>query len=288
MENLIGAIDSALERNRVLAQGKTVDEVKDTSLLPFSVYRSKHEQQILNVPIVKPTLIVILKGEKLIGNKRDVHCKAGDFIFLSGRSSTHMRNVPIDEGYLALIVEFDKKDYEGIYRKSPKEMSYYLNSVDEALGYSLQQFIESSAWGTEKIWSLRKREILALLSDLGHQAILSLFSSASISQQLLELLNEKSHQADGFNELSIDSICQQLAMSESTLRRRLKAEGTSIQEIKDTAKLGLGLFLLQTSQQSISLIADQCGYQSQSRFSERFKNRFGLTPSDLRKTMLDE
>ena len=77
-------------------------------------------------------------------------------------------------------------------------------------------------------------------------------------------------------------------MSESTLRRKLKAEGTSLQEIKDQSRLGLGLHLLQTTQDPITLIAEKCGYQSQSRFTNRFKGRFGLTPSELRKTKMED
>jgi len=77
-------------------------------------------------------------------------------------------------------------------------------------------------------------------------------------------------------------------MSESTLRRKLKAEGTSIQEIKDQTRMGFGLHLLQTTKKSISIIAQECGYQSQSRFTSRFKDRFGLTPTELRKTKLTE
>lgn len=87
-----------------------------------------------------------------------------------------------------------------------------------------------------------------------------------------------------FHELSIAHICNQLAMSESTLRRKLNSEGTSVQEIKDQARLGRGLHLLQTTRDSIGLIAEKCGYQSQSRFTGRFKGRFGLTPSELRNT----
>jgi AraC-like DNA-binding protein len=75
-------------------------------------------------------------------------------------------------------------------------------------------------------------------------------------------------------------------MSESTLRRKLKLEGTSVQEVKDQARLGLGLHLLQTTRQPISLVAEKCGYLSQSRFTDRFKKRFGLTPSELRKTKM--
>jgi AraC-like DNA-binding protein len=72
------------------------------------------------------------------------------------------------------------------------------------------------------------------------------------------------------------------------LRRKLKLEGTSVQDIKDQARLGLALHLLQTSSNSIGMIADKCGYQSQSRFTERFKKRFGLTPSELRKTKMTD
>lgn len=77
-------------------------------------------------------------------------------------------------------------------------------------------------------------------------------------------------------------------MSESTLRRKLKSELTSVQEIKDKTRQGLALHLLQTTQYSIGIIAEKCGYQSQSRFTERFKKHFGLTPSDLRKTKMTE
>jgi AraC-like DNA-binding protein len=92
----------------------------------------------------------------------------------------------------------------------------------------------------------------------------------------------------GFHELTIDIICEHLLMSESKLRRKLKLEGTSVQEIKDQARLGLALHLLQTSSNSIGVIADKCGYQSQSRFTERFKKRFGLTPSELKKTKMTD
>ena len=86
------------------------------------------------------------------------------------------------------------------------------------------------------------------------------------------------------NELNTEYFCQSLAMSESTLRRKLKNEGTGLQQIKDQVTLGLGLHLLQTTEQSIGLIAETVGYQSQSRFADKFKARFSLTPSELRKT----
>ena len=104
-----------------------------------------------------------------------------------------------------------------------------------------------------------------------------------VSHQVHELC-----QRGEFDKLTNDYICQQLAMSESTLRRKLKMEGTTIQVIKDRAKLGLGLHLLQTTLFPIGIIADKCGYHSQSRFTDRFKSHFGLTPSELRKTKMTD
>ena len=77
-------------------------------------------------------------------------------------------------------------------------------------------------------------------------------------------------------------------MSESTLRRKLKLEGTTIQETKDQVKLGLSLHLLQTTGYPVGLISEKCGYHSQSRLADRFKGRFGLTPSQLRKTKMTD
>jgi AraC-like DNA-binding protein len=73
-------------------------------------------------------------------------------------------------------------------------------------------------------------------------------------------------------------------MSQSTLRRKLQVEGSSLQAIKDRVKLGYGLHLLQTTMEPVGIIAEKCGYYSQSRFTDRFKQLFGLTPTELRKT----
>lgn len=257
---------------------KTHNENKE---LPFSIYTSIHEQNLLNVPIVKPMLIVVFNGEKVLGKQGELVCQAGRFIFLSDSPAINMRNIPIEEEYFALLIEFDPQDYAGLQVQASHKKHYCIGDTTELLKKCLQQFIESSLWAPTQIVSSRKREILELLCHMGHEEILSMLGSSQVGQRLHSMFNEQ-----GFHELTLESICEQLAMSESTLRRKLKMEGTSVQEIKDQARLGLGLHLLQTTLFSISIIAEECGYQSQSRFTERFKGRFGLTPSELRKTIM--
>ena len=57
--------------------------IKEKRELPFSVYSSIKEQKLLNVPIVKPLLIIVLNGDKKLGKDNELICHAGDFIFLS-------------------------------------------------------------------------------------------------------------------------------------------------------------------------------------------------------------
>jgi len=258
-------------------------ECAESNPLPFSVYTSIREQKLLNVPIVKPLLIVVLNGDKELGNHHELACGAGDFIFLSNSPAINMRNIPKEKEYFALLIEFEYEDFNGLQTQLSNEKDHLIGGMTETLEKSLLQFVEAALWAPKEVWSLRKREILVLLCHLGHQDILSLLRTPKVTYQLHDMFIK-----DGFSALTIEVICNQLAMSKSTLRRKLKSEGTSVVEVKDQARLGLSLHLLQTTNNSIGLIASECGYQSQSRFTERFKRRFGLTPSDLRKTKMND
>jgi len=249
--------------------------------LPFSVYSSIKEQQLLNVPVVKPLFIAVLDGDKVLGKEGEIACHAGDFIFLSDSPAINMRNIPKDNEYFALLIEFEYEDFVGISVEKAVNHSenFSVGEISIALEQCLLQFVEWSLYAPKAMWSLRKKELLQLLCHLGHPEILAMAAPHKLGQKIHALLSKQPSA-----ELSLSSLCQQVAMSESTFRRKLLAEGTSLQAIKDQVKLGYGLHLLQTTEHAIAFIAEQCGYQSQSRFSSRFKDRFGLTPTALRKT----
>jgi len=250
---------------------------------PFAVYSSIYQQRLLNVPIAKPLLIVVLNGEKALGKDNELICHAGSFVFLSDGPAINMRNIPKNNEYFALLIEFDYAELKDLPIMTAKPQHHYIGATSAELAQCLQQFVECSHWAPKSVWSARKREIIELLCHTGHREILSLFKRSNIAHRLHDIFCQHN-----FTELTIEQISTQLAMSESTLRRQLKAEGTSVQEVKDKARLGLGLHLLQTTGLSIGLIAEKCGYQSQSRFTDRFKSWFGLTPSELRKTIMTD
>jgi AraC-like DNA-binding protein len=79
-----------------------------------------------------------------------------------------------------------------------------------------------------------------------------------------------------------EEIATTLAMSPATLRRRLAAEGGSFRAVLEEVRLAHALSLVQGGRQPLKWVAMACGYQSPSRFSARFRERFGTRPSELR------
>ncbi|MDB6141065.1 MAG: AraC family transcriptional regulator [Pseudomonas sp.] len=81
---------------------------------------------------------------------------------------------------------------------------------------------------------------------------------------------------------TVAEVGRHVAMSEATLRRHLAREGSLFQGILQDVRLHNALMLLQTTALSIGQIAAASGYQSASRFSIRFRLRFGHLPSAMR------
>jgi AraC-like DNA-binding protein len=75
---------------------------------------------------------------------------------------------------------------------------------------------------------------------------------------------------------------QELAMSEATLRRRLAAENLRFETLLLDIRMHHAMSLLQTTGWGVQQIAEACGYRASSRFSLRFRERFGCSPSQVR------
>ncbi len=251
--------------------------------LPYSIYSSVYEQKLLNVPIAKPLFVLVLSGRKELGNDREILCRTGQFVFLSDRPSIDMRNVPLDENYRALLIDFEYQDFADIPSNCASKADYFVGDSSSDFIECLNQFIRCSAWAPQEVISSRKKELLMMLYLQGFADVGNMIGKPKVSHALYDLYIDQS-----FNEITTASICSLLAMSESTLRRKLSSEGTSIQEVKDKAKLSTALSLLQTTDIPINQVAEKCGYQSQSRFTDRFKKHFNITPSELRKTQMKD
>ena len=127
----------------------------------------------------------------------------------------------------------------------------------------------------ESIIRHRLREPLLWLFDSGIS--LKVDQTKQLECQLRDIIA-----SDLERRWRINDVATQIGCSEATLRRRLADCHTSYSKIMMTVRLEHGLAMLQSSEQSITTIAYQCGFASPSHFSQCFKHRFNIAPSQIR------
>ncbi|MDH4040337.1 MAG: AraC family transcriptional regulator [Gammaproteobacteria bacterium] len=81
---------------------------------------------------------------------------------------------------------------------------------------------------------------------------------------------------------SFETISQALNTSAPTLRRRLKREGTTFQQLKDEARCEASILWLDRPELSINEVALQMGFTDPSAFHRSFKKWTGRTPGQFR------
>ena len=248
---------------------------------PFAIFTFKNITEIREVPIVKPLLVFLLSGRKEIKGEIDAICTAGQFLFLSNKFGVDMRIVPSEHECFALGIEFDFRDFDIFPHKPKLENNPIIGEIDTVLENTLGQFLEWVSFSSPDLWPGRKQELLKVLYQRGYTQVSAITQLSSLSHKVFYILNSFVSE-----DLKADFVSSRLGMSEPTLRRKLKREGTSFIEIKDRVRLGLGFRLIQTSDYPIREVSEKCGYKSQSQFTEKFKSQFGATPTFLRKTRM--
>jgi len=123
--------------------------------------------------------------------------------------------------------------------------------------------------------ALRLLDLLLVLAEHDH-CFLPL-AKRSVTLQLRELLQKAPEQHWTAKEAG-----KRLAMSESTLRRRLSSENSRFETLLLETRMMHAMFLLQTTAFTLQEVAEQCGYLSYARFAEQFKKRFSTPPSRVR------
>lgn len=82
---------------------------------------------------------------------------------------------------------------------------------------------------------------------------------------------------------TLEQIAGQLHMTAYTLSRKLKAEGSSYQKIKDNLRRDQAVIMLTRQNLTVSEISSQLGFTEPGAFSRAFKHWTGLSPLAYRK-----
>ncbi|MDE2362040.1 MAG: AraC family transcriptional regulator [Hyphomicrobiales bacterium] len=98
-----------------------------------------------------------------------------------------------------------------------------------------------------------------------------------IVDRVRELLRDPHNRFFGAPELA-----ETLALSTRTLHRRLLAEGASLRDLKEEARIELARQALVRGRSSIKRVAHAAGFRSEKSFSRAFRQWTGETPSGFR------
>jgi AraC-like DNA-binding protein len=121
----------------------------------------------------------------------------------------------------------------------------------------------------------RALEILLQLAERG--IVFSRLMALRWADRVHRLVGQRPHAT-----WSVDELARAFHVSQSTLQRRLGEEGSTAKQCVREARMASAMALLQSTELQVSEIAGLCGYDSHSRFTASFRQRFGYAPSHMR------
>ena len=250
-------------------------------------------QKISKVTFSKPAALLVVSGSKEIelASRRFV-AKTGELLIVPADTEFWIAKFPdpVSGLYQGLGFRFDIETVQEFQRSYGRGLeSWNLSSnwhapVSEA---ALEWIIQWLDWSSKYPPSLhvqrhRLVELLLLLAQAGLAGNILVSRNPSWRQRIGQMIG-----VDPARAWRCQELCRMLGVSESAMRRHLRVEGTSFRDLLEETRLMSSLVLVQETSFTISRVADAVGYRSQSRFTDRFKERFGLTPTMLRRSGSD-
>lgn len=90
-----------------------------------------------------------------------------------------------------------------------------------------------------------------------------------------------------FGDCSSSEVARAMNLHHRTLRRRLRQEDSSFQQVKDEVRRDLTLYYLERTDLDFRGISEKLGFAEQSIFSRSCRRWFGKSPSQLRRGLAD-
>lgn len=254
--------------------GSSAHVIQHTELLLTSVY------------IEHPLLIMVNRGHKIIRwDNQECIIQAGEIVAVSSGQTVDVINCLSDDGlFFSHQLRCDPRLIATFASHPASAGLGYVTGVmpvrnlaPEFINTFSNTFKAISDTGDIPPTIVRHRmlELLLWLAQRGVKFILN--ESDSLSERVRRCLAVDPHKI-----WSASEVADHMAMSEVVLRRKLAAEKILLRDLMIDVRMTSALRLLQGTDWPISLIASQVGYESASRFAERFRKRFGFAPTAIR------
>jgi AraC-like DNA-binding protein len=260
------------------------------STLPLYIFRSLQRQRLARVPVLSTLLVAVEHGEKqLLTRHGSWHCSPGSWLVIPGGQEVDIINQPGSQGYRAwtlvqpqhwlqrLLAQYGSQLPAPPWQDASPVFQPHADAV--AALQQLQTLLPQAEAGTlgearaEHAW----QGLMLALAAARQGAALFRQPRQDVRAQIQSLLA-----FDPARSWQAADIARHLAMSPATLRRRLAAEHTSFSTLLGEVRMERALGLVNSGSQPLADVAAACGYLSPSRFSAAFRQRFGVSPSQLR------
>lgn len=232
---------------------------------------------------IVPLIIIVRRGRKVIQSPGfEFVLEAGEAIAIAQGQVFDFENIPAEDGdyearWLTLEPEI-VRGFVALDATEPVMPAKVLGRMSEGLSQAFERAVDALQDDgdlPDAVIRHRVTELLTWLAAAGFR--FSLLQADSYTARVRRLVGRRPDHAWSSAEIS-----SALGVSEATLRRRLQEEGVGLREVLTDIRMTHAMSLLQSSQLPVSAIAASSGFESQSRFAIRFRDRFGFPPSAIR------
>lgn len=241
--------------------------------------------QVRTVTVRDDLVGCVLSGRKrLVTPTGEVQFGAGQVFVLPRLIQWDMLNEPRPGGrYEARLISFAPAMIErfhdrfGQFTATAPLHACASSIADQEFGTTFNHALAALQSGdsSHAIREHRALEVLLLLAERG--LVFSATRDLAWADRVRRLVSQRP-QANW----ALSDVADAFHLSPSTLQRRLSEESASFSRCVRETRLEKAMALLQDSGLQVSEVAARCGYDSHSRFSAAFRERFGFTPSYLR------
>ncbi|MFK3839780.1 helix-turn-helix transcriptional regulator [Serratia sp. NPDC087055] len=254
--------------------GASAHIIQHTELLFPSVY------------FEQPHLYLVQQGHKRIRwQQREIIAHAGELLIIDGGQTVDIINGPSEDGVFScqlltcdpLLFTTPSATVETA-PSTPFDAVLALRNLPCALMHSFETTSLALALKHRFPTVIIRHKMLEILLWLKQFNVHFMHNEIrNLTQRVRRCLATDPH-----NIWTAAEVAETLSMSEVMLRRKLSAENTSLRNLMIDVRMSSALALLQSTDWPISVIAQHVGYESSSRFAERFRKRFGFAPTAIR------
>lgn len=221
--------------------------------------------------------IVSGKGYLKINGK--LHELQANDVYLLEPGSSHEYYADKDEPFKKYWINFSSDVFFNIFNEYDLKHIYVFRDTDISEEMTKIFELEKVSLYNDQIYKEASKHLFAIFMKLAEKNEIKTKGSV-VAQQILAELDKAID-----SSISIDEICNTLFISRSKLIREFK----KYYDITPHAylmnrKISFSKMLLQNTNHSIKSIANHLGFADEHYFSNVFKNKTGMTPSEYRKS----